>query len=100
MPSVTIPLSGRLPGRAVEPSRTRVGDGGGIGHLLENMVALFRVFGSKTNLWAKGQLESMKEAMRWGPCTASPWVAPGVRLVAVWPPYSRPFGFGLVSAWK
>ena len=38
MPSVSIPLSGRVTGRAAEPSRTRVGDGGGFGCLLENMI--------------------------------------------------------------
>ena len=38
MPSVMIPLSDRVPGRATKPSRTRVGDGGGLGRLLENMV--------------------------------------------------------------
>ena len=31
-PSVMISLSGRVPGRASEPSRTRVDDGGGDGH--------------------------------------------------------------------
>ena len=30
-PPVMIPLSGRVPGRASEPSRTRVADGGGCG---------------------------------------------------------------------
>ena len=38
MPPVTIPLSGRVPGSVAEPSRTRVGDGGGLGRLLENMI--------------------------------------------------------------
>ena len=33
-PPVMISLSGRVPGRALEPSRTRVDDGGGCGTLL------------------------------------------------------------------
>ena len=31
MPPAMIPLSGRVPGRASEPSRTRVDDDGGVG---------------------------------------------------------------------
>ena len=38
MPQVTISPSGRVPGRASEPSRSRVGDGGGLGCFLENMI--------------------------------------------------------------
>ena len=40
MPPVMIPLSGRVPGRALEPSRSRVDDGGGLGCLLENISSI------------------------------------------------------------
>ena len=37
-PPVMISPSDRVPGRASEPSRSRVGDGGGLGCFLENMI--------------------------------------------------------------
>ena len=39
MPPESIPLFDRVSGRAAEPSRSRVGDGGGLGRLLKNMIA-------------------------------------------------------------
>jgi hypothetical protein len=39
-----IPLSGRVPGRAPEPSRTRVNDGGGYRTFSWMEVPAFRVF--------------------------------------------------------
>ena len=38
MPPVMISPSARVPGTAAEPSRSRVGDGGGLGCLLKNMI--------------------------------------------------------------
>ena len=38
MPPVTISPFGSVPGRAAEPSRSRVGDGGGLECFLENMI--------------------------------------------------------------
>ena len=70
MPPVSIPLSGRVPGRAVEPSRTRGGDGGGLGRLLENMVGYLGFSGRRRIYRRRGN-------SRWGPRAASPWAAPG-----------------------
>ena len=81
MPPVAIPLSDRVPERAAEPSQSRVGDGGDLERLLENMIGVLGVFGSKMNLLAKGQHKTMPEGTRWAPATASTWP----RLVAVGP---------------
>jgi hypothetical protein len=41
---VVIPLSGRVPGRASGPSRSRVDDGGGLQYVFLKRVWAFRVF--------------------------------------------------------
>jgi hypothetical protein len=47
---VMIPLSGRVPGRASGPSRSRVDDGGGLQYVSWKSVWALRVFATKGNL--------------------------------------------------
>ena len=56
MPPVSIPLFGRVPGKATEPSQTRVGDGGGLGRLMENMIGFLGFLGRKLIYRRRGGL--------------------------------------------
>jgi hypothetical protein len=51
-----IPLSGRMPGRASRPSRSRDDDGGDLQYVLWKSIHLFRVFPSKEIYKRKGDV--------------------------------------------
>jgi hypothetical protein len=53
---VVIPLSGRVPGRASGPSRSRVDDGGGLQFVFWKRVWAFRVFSSRRIYMRKGDV--------------------------------------------
>jgi hypothetical protein len=55
-PPVMIPLSGRVPGRASGPSRSRVDDGGGLQYVLWTSVSSLRVFSMKWIYRRKGNV--------------------------------------------
>jgi hypothetical protein len=53
---VKIPLSGRVPGRASGPSRSRVDDGGGLQYISWKSVWGLRVFSTKGIYMQKGDV--------------------------------------------
>jgi hypothetical protein len=108
---VMIPLSGRVPGRASRPSRTRVDDGGGLQYFSWIDVWAHRIFPMKWIYRRKGDVRG---------CLGGPHqslVRPGGRLrhPMVWPPLgsspsllwtpsscqvNRNFGFCFVQFWE
>lgn len=85
MPPVTISPSGRVPGRAAEPSRSRVGDGGGLGCFLENMIGPRGFSGGRQFIGERAASEGSR-GRQVGPRRGQGWAAPGGRLGAVGPP--------------
>jgi hypothetical protein len=77
-PPVMIPLSGRLPGRASGPSRSRDDDGGDLQYVSWKSVRLFRVFLSK------GIYKQTGDVRRWTRWSHHlvPW--PGVACTTLW----------------
>jgi hypothetical protein len=107
-PPVMIPLSGKVPGRASGPSRSRDDDGGGLQYVSWKSVCLFRVFLSKGIYRWKGDVRGWIRgphhvvAWPWG------WPAPPYGAAASGPPLSllwnpslcqvnRNFGFRFVE---
>ena len=85
MPPVTISPSGRVPGRASEPSKSRVGDGGGLRTFLENMIGS-RGFPGRIQFIGERATRGGLGVAQVGPRRGPPWAAPGGRLGAVGPP--------------
>jgi hypothetical protein len=60
-----IPLSGRVPGRASRPSRSRDDDSGGLQYVSWKSVCLLRVFTSKEIYRRKGDLMGWTRGPQW-----------------------------------
>ena len=88
MPPMTIPLSGRVPGRAAEHSRTRVGDGGGLRRLLENMIGSLGFLGRRRIYRRRGNSRRRRRA----PSGAQARPRCGPRLGGVWSLWAPPAG--------
>jgi hypothetical protein len=73
-----IPLSGRVPGRASGPSRSRVGNGGGLQYVSWKSVRAFRVFSIKGIYRWKGNVRGWTR----GPRHLVAW--PGVARATLW----------------
>ena len=80
--SVTIPLSDRVPGRAAEPSRTRVGDGGGLRRILENMVGSLGFSGRRRIYRRRGNSRRRQKAP--GGAQARPRCGPPLGVYGGW----------------
>ena len=80
MPPMTIPLSDRVRRRAVEPSRTSVGDDGGLRRLLKNMVRYLGFSGRRRIYMRRGNSRRRRRAP--GGPQARPRCGP--RLGGVW----------------
>jgi hypothetical protein len=105
---VVIPLSGRVPGRASGPSRSRVDDGGGLQYVSWKIDRVLRVFPSREIYRRKG---GVRRWARWphhlvarpgaGPRHPMVWPAPGSPLSQLWTPSrvrkNRNFGFYFVQ---
>jgi hypothetical protein len=78
---VVIPLSGRVPGRASGPSRSRVDDGGGLLYVSRKIDRVFRFFPSRGIYRRKGGVRRWTRAAH--PLVARP--GPGPRCPRVWP---------------
>ena len=85
MPSVTISPSDSVPKIASEPSRSRVGDGGGLRTFLENMIG-YREFSGRRQFIGeratRGDARERQVGLRRGQPFDHAWVASG----AVGPP--------------
>jgi hypothetical protein len=102
-PPVMIPLSGREPGRASEPSQTRVDDDGGYGTFHGwRLGAIYR---------RKGEVGGRPRGPHHvvarpevGPRDGMVWPPPGPSLSPLWTPSScqknRNFGFCFVQFWE
>ena len=88
MPSVSIPVSGRVPRRAAKPSQTRVGDGGSLERLLENMIGSLGFLGRRQIYRRRG--DSRRRRRVPGGPQARPRVGP--RLEGIWRLGSSPPG--------
>jgi hypothetical protein len=77
-PLVMIPLSGRVPGRASGPSRSRVDDGGGLQYVSWKDFSGHRVFMMKGIYRRKGDVRGWPR----GPHLALAW--PGVGRATLW----------------
>ena len=86
-PPVMISLSGKVPGRAADSSRTRVGEGGGLGRLLGNMIGCL-------GFLHRGRIYRRRgDARRWATCPGGTPARPGgARPDGVWSPWGSPPG--------
>jgi hypothetical protein len=105
---VVIPLSGRVPGRASGPSRSRVDDGSGLQYIFWKIDRGLRVFSPRRIYRLKG---GVRRWARWphhmvarrGARTRRPmvWLAPGSPPSLLWTPSrvgkNRNFGFCFVQ---
>jgi hypothetical protein len=105
---VVIPLSGRVPGRASGPSRSRVDDGDGLQYVSWKIDRALRVFPSRGIYRRKGSARSWAmwphHLVAWpgaGPCHPMVWAAPGPPPSHLWTPSrvgkNRNFGFCFVQ---
>ena len=87
MPPVMISPSDRVPGRASEPSRSRVGDGGDLGCFLENMIG-YRGFPRRRQFIGERATRGGDGVAQVGPRHGQGlgWAAPGWRLGSMGPP--------------
>jgi hypothetical protein len=105
---VVIPLSGRVPGRASGPFRSRVDDGGGLQYVFWKRVWALRVFSSRRIYRQKGDVRGWTR--RSHPLVARPrrgsrhhmvWPASGPPPALLWTPslcqVIRDFGFCFVQ---
>jgi hypothetical protein len=103
-----IPLSGRVPGRASRPSRSRVDDGGGLQYVSWKIDQVFR-FSSPRRIyrrkggvrrWARWPHHLVAWARGW-PRHPMVWLAPGPPPSLLWTPScvgkNRNFGFCFVQ---
>jgi hypothetical protein len=103
-----IPLSGRMPGRASGPFRSRVNDGGSLKYVSWKIDLVFRVFMSRRIYRRKG---GIRRWVRWPhhlvarpgarPCHPMVWSAPSSPLSLLWTlshiGKNRNFGFYFVQ---
>ena len=99
MPPVMISSSGRVPGRYSEPSRSRVGDGGGHGTFLKNMIG-YRVFSGGGQFIGERATRGDLGAAQVGPRRGQGWTAPGAHLGDSETPSSCPFVYKFSSSRK
>jgi hypothetical protein len=105
---VMIPLSGRVPGRASGPSRSRDDDGGSLQYISWKSVRLFRVFLSKgiyrrkgdVRGWTRGPYHQVARPGG-GPCHPMVRLPSGLPPSLLWTPSScqvnRNFGFRFIQ---
>jgi hypothetical protein len=88
-----IPLSGRVPGRASGPSRSRDDDDGGLQYVSWKSVRPLRVFASKGIYWRKGVVRGWTR----GPHHLVAWPGGGPRQPMVRLPSISPLDYVFVS---
>jgi hypothetical protein len=92
-----IPLSGRVPGRASGPSRSRDDDGGGLQYVSWKSVRPLRGFPVEVNLEAEGQCQGMDQGSTPPGGAARGWLAPPYGAAAFCPPSVSPLDSIFVS---
>jgi hypothetical protein len=85
-PPAVIPLSGRVPGRAFGPSRSRIDDSGGLKYVSRNIDRVFRFSHRGEYIGGRAASGKMDQGLTPAPGAAWGWPAPWGGVATSWLP--------------